>query len=384
VPRDVVFNKFATVGGVKESWTAPVYILSAEFADALPADEDQMPPDGNPHPFPGELQQHNNNMFVNPQFPEIGWDAVENLGQGMQGEQGGGMGQQGGWHQENLLNQVEEQVLVGQEDQGVLQEMQESMVLNLSDSSSSSVNMLEVQPQQQYNNMQALYNELNIGMVQTVFGPVLPPEMLCARALQLVLPYFCSRSVPEALKRAPFGFLTKLFGASMSVVELQKEGSMMACFKQLESSSGHSGENEGVIEVMGEQTPVKSKDEVVKSRGRKKYATPLVQSSERRFTRSCLNLDGYKPAPILSVQPKIKKKSRARNLLVTEEEKDQSPRQDEPTARYDEESQAQAPAIPIAVLQRVGQALGIAADKLSKEQLEAAPGKEKKKKQSDA
>jgi hypothetical protein len=200
----------------------------------------------------------------------------------------------------------------------------------------------------------------------------------------LVLPYFCSSYVPEALKRASFGFLTKLFGASMSVVELQKEGSMMACFKQLESSSGHSGENEGVIEVMGEQTPVKSKDEVVKSRGRKKYATPLVQSSERRFTRSCLNLDGYKPAPILSVQPKIKKKSRARNLLVTAEEKDQSPRQDEPTARYDEESQAQAPAIPIAVLQRVGQALGIAADKLSKEQLEAAPGKEKKKKQSDA
>jgi hypothetical protein len=42
------------------------------------------------------------------------------------------------------------------------------------------------------------------------------------------------------------------------------------------------------------------------------------------------------------------------------------------------------PVIPIAVLQRVGHALGIAADKLSKEQLEAAPGKEKKKKQSDA
>jgi hypothetical protein len=41
------------------------------------------------------------------------------------------------------------------------------------------------------------------------------------------------------------------------------------------------------------------------------------------------------------------------------------------------------PVIPIAVLQRVGHALGIAADKLSKEQLEAAPGKEKEKKSSD-
>jgi hypothetical protein len=88
VPRDVVFGKFATVGGVKESWTAPVYILTAEFAEALPADEDQMPPDGNPHPFPGELQA-NNNMFVNPQFPEIGWDAVQDVGHDQQGNQGG-------------------------------------------------------------------------------------------------------------------------------------------------------------------------------------------------------------------------------------------------------------------------------------------------------
>jgi hypothetical protein len=40
VPRDVVFGKFANVGGVRESWTAPIYILTAKFADALPTDED--------------------------------------------------------------------------------------------------------------------------------------------------------------------------------------------------------------------------------------------------------------------------------------------------------------------------------------------------------
>jgi hypothetical protein len=43
VPRDVVFGRFASVGGARESWTAPVFILSADFADALPADEDPMP-----------------------------------------------------------------------------------------------------------------------------------------------------------------------------------------------------------------------------------------------------------------------------------------------------------------------------------------------------
>jgi hypothetical protein len=65
VPRDVVFGKCATVGGVRSSWAAAVYILSANFADALLDDEDQMPPDGNPHPLPGHLIP-NVNMFVGP------------------------------------------------------------------------------------------------------------------------------------------------------------------------------------------------------------------------------------------------------------------------------------------------------------------------------
>jgi hypothetical protein len=51
------------------------FILTAEFADALPADEDPMPPVGNPHTMPGNLQQFDN-MFVPPQYPEIGWNMV--------------------------------------------------------------------------------------------------------------------------------------------------------------------------------------------------------------------------------------------------------------------------------------------------------------------
>jgi hypothetical protein len=83
------------------------------------------------------------------------------------------------------------------------------------------------------------------------------------------------------------------------------------------------------------------------------------------------------------VQPKIKKKTRARNLLMAQDKTDQSQGQEEASQAHDGESQAQVPAIPIVVLQRVGHALGIAADKLSKEQLEAAPGKEKKKRSAD-
>ncbi|KAM0827262.1 hypothetical protein ACQ4PT_068312 [Festuca glaucescens] len=380
VPRDVVFNKFATVGGVKESWTAPVYILSADFADALPADEDQMPPDGNPHPFPGELQQ-NNNVFVNPQFPEIGWDAVDNLGQDMQGDQAGDHGQPGGWQQMEQVQEV-------QGVQGLLQEMQESMVINLSDSSSSSVNMMDVQPQQQQGNLQVLYNELNVGMVHTVFGPTLPPEMLCDRAFQLVLPSLCSRSVPGVMRTDPFVFLGKLSGVVLTVTGLQK-GDKLFFHSQPNQCRGmicpYEGE-ERMVEEEEEQTsmlvqlPVVSMSALGKIKRKRKSVTPLVQSSERRFTRSCLKSDGYRPAPILAVQPKIKKKTRARNLLLPEEEKAQQEKEQE---NQDNEGQAQVPAIPIEVLQRVGHALGIAPDKLSKEQLEAAPGEQKKGKSAD-
>jgi hypothetical protein len=75
VPRDVVFGDYATIGGVRETWTAVCYILTADFADMLPHDEDQMPVDGNPHPMPGQLQPGNFN-WVMPQYPEIGWNNI--------------------------------------------------------------------------------------------------------------------------------------------------------------------------------------------------------------------------------------------------------------------------------------------------------------------
>ncbi|KAM0834069.1 hypothetical protein ACQ4PT_063857 [Festuca glaucescens] len=82
----------------------------------------------------------------------------------------------------------------------------------------------------------------------------------------------------------------------------------------------------------------------------------------------------------LMVQGDLQKKTRARNLLLPEEEKAQQEKEQE---NQDNEGQAQVPAIPIEVLQRVGHALGIAPDKLSKEQLEAAPGEQKKGKSAD-
>jgi hypothetical protein len=59
------FGKFASVESAKDSWTTPLYILTVDFVDALSADEDPMPPDGNPHPLPRNLHQ-DPHVFVMP------------------------------------------------------------------------------------------------------------------------------------------------------------------------------------------------------------------------------------------------------------------------------------------------------------------------------
>jgi hypothetical protein len=50
-----------------------VYILTSDFADVIPANEDPMPVDGNPRPLPGALVP-DNNMFVLPEYPANGWN----------------------------------------------------------------------------------------------------------------------------------------------------------------------------------------------------------------------------------------------------------------------------------------------------------------------
>ena len=71
VPRDVVYREDTDFGGARIYWTSPIYILSAPFANILPADGDPMPFEGNPHPLPGNMQFENHN-WVMPELPELG------------------------------------------------------------------------------------------------------------------------------------------------------------------------------------------------------------------------------------------------------------------------------------------------------------------------
>jgi hypothetical protein len=117
-----------------------------------------------------------------------------------------------------------------------------------------------------------------------------------------------------------------------------------------------------------------------KKRRTRRNVAPLVENSERRFTRSCLRKEGYRPKPVLDAQPKIKKKPRAKLLLVNvEEEVQQDARNEVPREEDPQGQQEDIPVTPIHVLQSVGIALRIAPEKLTRDQLGAEPVKGKTK-----
>jgi hypothetical protein len=50
IPRSLIISEGSTVGATGNSWTVPVFVLDSHLNDIEPADEDQIPPNGNPHP----------------------------------------------------------------------------------------------------------------------------------------------------------------------------------------------------------------------------------------------------------------------------------------------------------------------------------------------
>jgi hypothetical protein len=269
VPRDVVFGKFSSVGGVKESWIATLYILTADFADILLADEDQMQPDGNPHPLPGHVLQ-NHNLFANPLFPEVGWDAVQ---------QEPDLGQHGGGNMPNEGQNEHEDM----EEEG--QEAPESMILNLSDSSSFSVNMMEFNGANQQMQGTA-HNVLHVGVVTLFIGPPPPPDMQRKRFLNYVIPSLYVQLVKEKVPYLYFDRLsnvsTDIWGKSISSgLCVVKGGDNVVICDEITLSQDNVLTSAGPSALEGNIS-------VVTPMGRRKKRTvPLLQSLERRFTRSC-------------------------------------------------------------------------------------------------
>jgi hypothetical protein len=242
--------------------------------------------------------------------------------------------------------------------------------------------MKEVMPHiQQQEHLVPPFNVVNLGMVVTRFGPVIPPDMQWEKVMSRMMPtlYFCTIPVPckESkfsalnLHRLPTSWVQsgingkKLMKVQGAVGVLQwKEGYNYNLLGEPEENKRSSEESIPVT-----ATPiVRNKRRVIKSKPQ------LVQSVERRFTRSCLK-EGYKPKPVLSVQPKIKKKSRAKLLIQNAEEKEEDNCQDKEGSKAPEEIYL---VTPVHVLQRVGLSLGIAPSMLTQEHLEGEAKKGEK------
>jgi hypothetical protein len=78
VPNSFIVSQGTLIGGMWRSWSVPVSILNGNFPDAIPADEELVPIDGEPHP------EHPPMVFgPNPQAPNRKFElngAAENLG----------------------------------------------------------------------------------------------------------------------------------------------------------------------------------------------------------------------------------------------------------------------------------------------------------------
>jgi hypothetical protein len=55
IPRSLLIYEGSPASDNGNSWTMPVFVLNSDLNDVMPGDEDQIPPNGNPHP---ENAQH--------------------------------------------------------------------------------------------------------------------------------------------------------------------------------------------------------------------------------------------------------------------------------------------------------------------------------------
>jgi hypothetical protein len=220
---------------------------------------------------------------------------------------------------------------------------------------------------------------------RVVFGHVIPPEMQWANLFEHMIPQLLSASVPLSLEISPFIQLKRSWESAF-VFDKEEDWFAPNCLfikskhrtkcspRRIslikERSLEEKKDDPNELDVTFEATPLKAKQKRAR-----KVVTPLVQSEDRRFTRSCLK-NGYRPAPVVEVQPKKKARGRAKLLVVqpdTQQEDSSAHPPSDGNHSDGGDGFIRTPATPLHVLQRIGRQLGIAEEKLTKDKLEAAP-----------
>jgi hypothetical protein len=268
------------------------------------------------------------------------------------------------------------------------------MVLNPSDSSDSSVNVLDLMFHG-HNQQVHEHNVLQVGVVQHAMGPVLPPDMIWHWLFDNMLPQLLSKNVLVSLQSISLHWAKRYWDSafSMQVTWNSSQDSQQCSVQPLLNlhdamdqpqkktlmprrrvSRALNFDQNSSSEL--EAQPVFSASPVQSCRKKraKKTQAPLVHQSSRRFTRSCLKLGGYRPTPLTDSQPKPKKRMRAKKIILdSASESDLSFGVGSDDGMQQEHEAETIPKTPIKILQNVGVALGISPEKLTEEQLEADP-----------
>ncbi|KAM0832307.1 hypothetical protein ACQ4PT_064990 [Festuca glaucescens] len=395
VPRDVVFSKFASVGGVKESWSAVCYILTAEFADALPHDEDQMPLNGNPHPLPGQLLPNLNN-FVIPQFPEIGWNVPEQVQPHEHGFQ------QPQFDLEQVQDQVmevevelqQQEVIPEQPVEHEIHQFNESAVIN-SSSSEGSVNMMSGPQQLVINRLEFQFAVLDKDLISFLdrqfpiykscmksfpVGPILPKDILLDRFYKGLVSSLFMNTIPSAVPVHKFAWVTNCMQLVPDTLRLEDSKCMSIAVTEPAARKVAARRGKKTVPSSSRVTRSALKAQVNiqkhdwKKRSRRSSiadttslftdkvdSSSWTESSVRRCTRHMAKTAGYK---FESMQDKSTTRRK--------------PKASKPEAAADEEV---APFIPVSTLQHIGRQLEISEEELTMEKL-MAPSEDSKSKNS--
>jgi hypothetical protein len=225
--------------------------------------------------------------------------------------------------------------------------------------------------------------------------------MVWDKIFESFMPDLFARAIPLSMQFSPFALLKRPWSVAFSFETMcipAADSSVTARLKVVIANKnctktrarpvartlifGDQGEEGEVQSYQGGdiQDSLPSPATIRKKRG-KKVKAPLVLPEERRFTRSCLKKDGYRPAPIVMVQKGPKKRVRSRLFLCSQGDEAQmdgteGDHEAEAVDQGDvapEEEPVNVPATPIWIMQKVGVKLGIDPAKLTKEKLEADP-----------
>jgi hypothetical protein len=218
---------------------------------------------------------------------------------------------------------------------------------------------------------------------KTVLGPVILPDMQWAKILDHLMPKLLSATVPLSLQLPPFSQVKRSWSeafATKYITMLNTSSVLASIVVQREKCSPRRrsvvANLESGMDESSQLVQFSANSVTVRSKRGRKATVPLVQSPERRFTRSCLNQKGYRPTPVMATPPMKKRKGRAKMLVVQSEETagTATNSQQQHNSSAGQEEVQRTLETPIHVLQQIGHQLGIQMSKLTKELLEAAPG----------